>query len=231
MTVELSERLAAVARYVPSGAIIADIGTDHAYLPVHLVQAGVILKAVAVDVHQGPYDSALDTVKSCGLEEKITLHMGDGLQILSPGEVDVVVIAGMGGKTVCNILTAGKSVVDQLQRLVLQPMRDTFMVRCWLLENGWRIVDEEMVREGRHFYVIIVAEQGNERIQDHFMLEWGPRLLEKRDLVMYDYLQKRLMEIRSVLAEVDQVLSSAAREKAKKLREEEIKIEEVLQRW
>lgn len=231
MSFVLTARLAAVARQVPAGAVVADIGTDHAYLPVYLVREGIVPRALAGDVHRGPWQAALETVRSNGLEEYIDLRMGDGLKVLKPGEANVIVLAGMGGKTVCSILSAGKSVLEKAQRLIIQPMRDISLVRCWLGDNGWQMVDEEIVCEGRHYYVIIVAEPGLENINDKFLLEWGPRLLEKRDPVLHDYLLKRMREIGSVLVEIKKAQSTGAQEKVEVLQEEVKKIREVLEKW
>lgn len=231
MAVELSERLAAVARQVPAGAVVADIGTDHAYLPVYLVRRGIAPRAVAGDVHRKPYEAALATVRACELEDRIDVRLGDGLQVLAPGEADVVVLAGMGGKTVCSILTAGRSVLAKVQRLIIQPMRDISLVRRWLLANGWRLADEDMAREGGHYYFIMAAEPGQEKVKDAFWLELGPRLLEKRHELLHDYLLKRLREIDTVLAEIKRAQSAVALEKAALLKQEAEKIREVFSKW
>ncbi len=228
---ELSKRLAAVARHVPAGAAVADIGTDHAYLPVYLVQKGISPRVVAGDINRGPFDAARLTVQASGLEKCIDLRMGDGLNILKPGEVSVLVVAGMGGKTVCAIFDQGQAVLQFVRRLVIQPMRDIPMVRRWLAGHGWRIVDEDMVVEDGHYYVVIVAEPGLEIIEDSFALKVGPRLLEKKDIVLREFLNRRIVEIKSILTEITRAQSPAASNRAQLLRQEAIEIEEVLTKW
>ncbi|WP_041285275.1 tRNA (adenine(22)-N(1))-methyltransferase [Desulfoscipio gibsoniae] len=228
---ELSKRLATVARHVPVGATVADIGTDHAYLPVYLVRRGISPRVVGVDINQGPFDAAHLTVRASGLDEYIDLRMGDGFNIIKPGEVSVVVVAGMGGKTICKILAQGREVLQHLRRLVLQPMRDIVMVRKWLTDNGWRLMDEEMVTEDGHYYVIIVAEPGFEKIKNSFALKLGPRLLEKKDAVLREFLKRRIIEINIILGEITSAHSSEANTRAQVLKQEAEEIEEVLSKW
>jgi len=228
---ELSKRLAAVAQHVPSGAAVADIGTDHAYLPVYLVRHGISTLVVAADINRKPFESARLTVQNSGLEKYIDLRLGDGLKILEPGEVSVLVVAGMGGKTICAILDQGRAVLRQVQRLVIQPMRDIPMVRCWLANHGWRLVDENMVAEDGHYYVIIAAEPGLEEVSDQFAINVGPCLLKKKDPVLKVFLVRRLVEIKSILTEITRAQSEIASDRAQLLRKESMEIEEVLARW
>lgn len=228
---ELSKRLAAVARHVPVGAAVADIGTDHAYLPVYLVRQGIATRVVAGDINPKPFKGALLTVRESGLERYIDLRMGDGLQILKPGEVSVLVVAGMGGKTVCAIFEQGLHVLQQVQRLIIQPMRDIPMVRRWLADNGWRLVDEDMVTEDGHYYVIMVAEPGMEKVTDSFALVVGPRLLEKKDIVLKEFLKRRIIEINTILVEINRARSVGANKRAEALKQEAHKIKEVLENW
>lgn len=225
---ELSKRLAAVARHIPKDAVIADIGTDHAYLPVYLIQQGRVQKALAGEVTLGPYHAAQETVRSCKLEQKIDVRLGNGLGVLQPGEADVAVLAGMGGKTIINILMAGHEVLKDLKRLIVQPMRDVAAVRRWLVRNGWCFVDEEMVYEDGHYYVIIASEKGTEKIVDEFIFEVGPRLLDKQDDTLVDYLKKRSADIDTVLKRLEAAKGDEARLRAGQLIKEKQKILEVL---
>lgn len=230
MHIKLSPRLAAVAGYVPPGATVVDIGTDHAYLPVFLVSKGLTPKVVACDVGRGPYNSAMETVRSAGLEKNIDVRLGDGFSVLAPGEVGTAVIAGMGGKTICRILESGGAVLEKLERLILQPMQDVPLVRRWLLENGWRLVDEEMVEEDKHYYIILVACPGREKVENDIVLELGPRLLEKNGIVFKQYLEKAREEINAVLVEMHNARTSETAGKAVWLKRKLSKIEEVLEK-
>lgn len=226
--VELSKRLAAVVRHIPRDSVVADIGTDHAYLPVYLIQTGRAKKVLAGEVTAGPYRAAQETVRSCQLEQQIDVRMGNGLGVLQPGETDVVVLAGMGGKTIISILEAGSEVLKSIRRLIIQPMRDVPAVRRWLVRNNWCLVDEDMVAEDGHYYVIIVAEKGNEKIVDEFILEVGPRLLEKQDDILVEYLKKRSANIGLVLQKLKDAKSDEARSRAGLLIKEKDRIREVL---
>ncbi|HBX24536.1 MAG TPA: SAM-dependent methyltransferase [Desulfotomaculum sp.] len=231
MSVRLSARLACVACYVPTGSVVADIGTDHAYLPVYLVRNRIVDRVVAGEVTRGPYRIAIEAVRTAGLDSQIEVRLGDGLQVIYPGEVNVVVLAGMGGRTICGILASGRSVLERLERLILQPMRDAAMVRHWLVQNGWQMTDEDMVYEDNHFYVVIVARPGREKITDSVVFELGPRLMENRSAVFRRFLLKRRADIGAVLRELQTVRGTRVMEKSFRLQREADKIEEVLNSW
>jgi len=187
-TKRLKDRLAAVARYVPGGAKVADIGTDHAYLPVHLVESGICNKVVATDISAGPLAAAARTVNEYKLGEKIELRRGNGLEALASGEVDVITITGMGGNAIKSMLDASPEVLAEVKRLILQPMGDEGELRVWLAGHGWKIADEVLVEEDGKLYAVVVAEPGQEKTQDPLLLEIGPRLVEKRDPLLSAYL-------------------------------------------
>lgn len=155
---ELSPRLAAVARFVLPGAPVADVGTDHAYLPVHLVGTGRVPRAVASDRMPGPLEAARRTVAAAGLADRVELRLGDGLQVLQPGEVATVVLAGMGGSLMARILGARPAVLASLRRLVLQPNTGEEGLRRWLAARGWRLADEGLVEDAGRIYVVMAAE-------------------------------------------------------------------------
>jgi tRNA (adenine22-N1)-methyltransferase len=155
---KLSERLLAIAALVPLGARVADIGTDHALLPCYLVGSEKATSVIGVDVHRGPYERAWQTVRECSLEEYIEIRLGDGLTVLKPGEVDTVVIAGMGGTAISNIFAESPQVVGSLRKVILQPMNNPAAVRNWLWEHGWEITAEDLIFEDKQYYQLIGAE-------------------------------------------------------------------------
>ena len=155
MSIILGPRLKTVASFVPEGAKLGDIGTDHAYLPIALYETHQILKAVAVDVHEGPYQSALAAVKNRHLEAVIDVRFGDGLMPLESGEVNVLTLAGMGGRTMLDILSARPDVLNSVADLILQPQGGEGAVRLALLESGWRLKAERLVEEEDRIYIVM----------------------------------------------------------------------------
>lgn len=150
-------RLTYIAELVRQGSRVADIGTDHAHLPVFLVQTGRCVSAIATDIRQGPLQNAQTNVEAAGLSTAITIRGGDGLQPVDPAEVDDIVIAGMGGETIAAILQAASWVQNQRYRLVLQPMSRAEDLRKYLLTNGFEILSERSLCEGGHLYTIMAV--------------------------------------------------------------------------
>ncbi len=155
--ITLDKRLSMVASLVRRGSRVADIGTDHAYLPVYLVQAGICPQGVAADIRSGPLESARRTVTEAGLTDKIALRLGDGLAPLAANEVEDIVIAGMGGETIVQILSAVEWVKDMHLQFILQPMTRAEELRRWLLTNGFVITEERLVQDGHRLYPVMAV--------------------------------------------------------------------------
>ncbi|UWG96750.1 class I SAM-dependent methyltransferase [Dehalobacter sp. DCM] len=155
LSVKLGARLQTIASFVPFGSKVGDIGTDHAYLPLFLIQQGIIREAVGIDVHQGPYISAMENVNAYGLQNVLRIRHGDGLIPLVPGEVDTLVIAGMGGVTMLEILASKPEVLQRIDTLILQPQGAESRVRNVLLSQGWRLKQECLVEEDDRIYTVI----------------------------------------------------------------------------
>lgn len=153
----LPPRLAMVAGLVLPGLPLADIGTDHGYLPAYLVRTGRCPRALASDRMPGPLGAARRSVAAAGLADRVELRLGDGLAVLAPGEVATVVLAGMGGQLMQRILAAQPAVVQRLRRLVLQPNAGAEGLRRWLERAGWSLVDEALAEEAGRIYVGVAA--------------------------------------------------------------------------
>lgn len=158
---ELSPRLQAVADWVPNGAKVADIGTDHGYLPVWLILNQRINEAVAADLRAGPLDAARRTAEKYEVAEQISFRLCDGLTGIKPDEVDTVAIAGMGGETIAGILEAAPWTREEGTLLLLQPQTAFFELRDYLSKNGYRILNEKIIREGFRLYIAIEAKGGD----------------------------------------------------------------------
>lgn len=157
---ELTARLQMVADLVPDGAKLADIGTDHAYLPAVLMLEGKISTAIAADLRQGPLERAKATVQNYGLQGKISFRLCDGLKGIKPEEADTVVIAGMGGETISMILEAAPWTRERGTKLVLQPMSSMLELRIWLEKNGYQIQSEHLAQEGNTIYTAFLVQAG-----------------------------------------------------------------------
>lgn len=163
---QLSARLLAVSEFIikygPKPIRLADIGTDHAYLPCYLMQKNLIDFAIAGDVVEGPLQSAEQEVFSQGLQDKISVRLGDGLEVIKiEDRINTVSICGMGGALIKNILQQGVSQLTEQHILVLQPNIGESTLRQWIVENTYQILDETIIIEGRHDYEIIVAIKSN----------------------------------------------------------------------
>lgn len=154
----LQPRLQAIADLVANGAHLADVGTDHGYLPIYLVQRGVISSAIATDIGKGPLEHARRTADACGVSDRLSLRLCDGLEDVSPEEVDTVVIAGMGGETIAGILDAVPWSAEK--RLLLQPMSRAEFLRPWLADHGFCIQRESLVKDKGYIYPILQATGG-----------------------------------------------------------------------
>jgi len=174
-------RLERVAAQVPAGARLADIGSDHGYLPVALVHRGVIVAAVAGEVALTPFRAAERTVRKNDLQQRIVVRRANGLEAIESGDgITAISICGMGGETIRDILEAGKARLDGQQRLILQPNGGEQPLRQWLMENGYRIVWEEVLRENRFDYEIIVAQPTGPARYTPQELYFGPLQLQAR---------------------------------------------------
>ena len=160
----LDARLLSAAKFVREGAYVCDVGTDHAYLPVYLVLTGRAARALASDINEGPVNRAKESVIKYGVSDKIEVVLGDGLKGAENYPVTDVIIAGMGGELIVSILDAAKWIQNEKYRLILQPMTHAEILREYLINNGFSIIDEDVVTEqkGRKIYQIICAEYSGE---------------------------------------------------------------------
>lgn len=200
---QLSERLLAVAGLVTPGLRLADVGTDHGYIPLWLTEQGVIPGAIAMDVNQGPLERARENIRNHGLEEKIETRLSDGVAALRPGEAESVVIAGMGGCLMIKILEEGAEVLQTVKELVLQPQSDIDQVRRYLYAAGYQITKEKMILEDGKYYPMMHVVHGIEEKLSDIEYLYGPCLLKKKDACLKTYLEKEgrtLKQIKEGLA-------------------------------
>ncbi len=175
----ISARLLAAAKLVREGSFVADIGTDHAYLPIYLCSKGKIRGAVASDINQGPLERAEINVKEYDLEDKIALHLSNGLDKINVYAPDDIVICGMGGELIAEIIDKAKWTKNENIRLILQPMTHAEKLRGFLLSNGYAIVDETIVREDKIYQVICAEYRGASDSYSELELIFGKHNIER----------------------------------------------------
>lgn len=189
---ELSKRLLTVAGMVENDSVVADIGTDHAYIPIYLVEQGVCKKAIAMDVNPGPLERAREHILASGLSEQIVTRLSDGLAKLSENEADTYVIAGMGGPLMVSILARRMDLLQKGKTLVLQPQSEIGEVREFLIHNHYKIIQEEMFYDMEKTYVAMKAIKIKESITyTKTQYIFGKLLLENLNPVLFEYLKKQ----------------------------------------
>ena len=208
-------RLERVAAQVPRGARLADIGSDHAYLPVALMRRGVIEAAVAGEVASTPFHAAQRTVRDNGLEQQVTVRLADGLAAIEPADaITAISVCGMGGETIRDILDSGKAHLSGRERLILQPNGGEQPLRYWLMSNGYRILSEELLHENRFYYEIIMAERAEPVVYSAEELYFGPLHLQARSPAFLAKWQRALRLKKRTLAGFEQARQRVPQAKA-----------------
>ncbi|TYR82381.1 tRNA (adenine-N(1))-methyltransferase [Priestia megaterium] len=214
---KLSKRLEEVVKSIPKKAMIADIGSDHAYLPCYAYLNGYIRGAVAGEITEGPLQSAIQQVKKTNLTDVIDVRKGNGLEVISLNEVECITIAGMGGTLIRMILDEGKEKLEGVTRLILQPNIGAYHIRQWLMNHHWSIIDEKIIEEDERIYEIIVAERGdpldtygNEKEAGLLL---GPILMKKKEEA---FIKKWTHELNHTKQIVSQMKKSATTEEGQR---------------
>ena len=198
----ISKRLELVASFVSQGAILLDVGSDHAYLPIELVERGQIKSAIAGEVVEGPYQSAVKNVEAHGLKEKIQVRLANGLAAFEEeDQVSVITIAGMGGRLIATILQEGLGKIANVERLILQPNNREDDLRIWLQDHGFQIVAESILEEAGKFYEILVVEAGQMKLSASD-LRFGPFLSKEVSPVFIKKWQKEATKLEFALSQI-----------------------------
>lgn len=204
---QLSKRLSAVAEMVSKGNRLVDVGTDHGYLPIYLIENDQIPSAIAMDINKGPIQRAKEHIKEHNLEKYIDTRLSDGVTALNADEGDTLVIAGMGGGLVVKIISEGKTILANFKEFVLQPQSELEQVRRFIVENGYYIIEENMVLdEGKYYPMMKVVKADNfeNTINEHnynkaVFLKYGKGLLENKNEVLKLFLEKELRTYSNIL--------------------------------
>ena len=200
---KLSKRLETVASFVPTGAVVADIGSDHAYLPCYLVHNGIVAKAIAGEVVKGPFESALKQVKLEGMEEQITVRLADGLKAVEKSDgVDTITIAGMGGPLIVSILEKDPEALNSVTRLILQPNIHARVIREWAMKNHWAVLDEMILKEDEKIYEILVLQRGEMVLSEQEIL-LGKLLMANKSEVFVEKWSKEIENWKRILTSIE----------------------------
>ena len=228
---QLSERLSSVASMVTAGNCLADVGTDHGYVPIYLYERNIIPRAIAMDVNKGPLERARLHIAEFGFENAIETRLSDGMAALKLGEVDSVTIAGMGGPLIIRILSAYPEVTASLKELILQPQSEISEVRSWLYENGYEIIEEHMVYEDGKYYPMFKAVYNLEAPKLNALeLKFGRLEVLKETSVLRAFVERELKNKKMILEKLcaeDTEKSKARAEEMKNLMSE---LEEILEK-
>ncbi len=197
---KLDGRLGMIAENIPRCSILADVGTDHAFIPIYAVEASLCERAVAADVRPGPLTAARKNIAKHGLESRIETRLGDGLGPICEPECDVVVIAGMGGPLIRRILAESSEKAKKCRLLLLQPNNAPEALRKWLYENCFSIIGEDLAEDSGKLYCLIKAKwTGTYEKRDDFDCYIGRKLLESDDPLIIPYLKKKLGELDTII--------------------------------
>ena len=198
----ISKRLSIVASFVPQGAILLDVGSDHAYLPIELVESGKIERAIAGEVVVGPYQSAVKNVETHGLVDKIQVRLANGLAAFEEtDQVSTITIAGMGGRLIATILEEGLDKLSSVNCLILQPNNREDELRDWLQAHGFQIVAESILEEAGKYYEIIVVETGTMNLSAS-EVRFGPFLSQEASPVFVEKWQKEAGKLEYALDQI-----------------------------
>lgn len=209
----LSKRLKAISDMVNKNTIIADIGTDHGYIPVYLLENNIIKRAIASDISQGSLNKIIEYTKRKNLEKYIDSRLGDGLEILKPFEVDTVIIAGMGGILIRDILDKNRNLTNTFSEFILQAMTAIPQLRRYLYENGFKILENKILKEDGHFYQIIRAEIGKDSYEDEIDLEI-PKDLYNYPITL-EYLNREIRIRKEIINNLENIDTEKVKERLK----------------
>lgn len=225
---QLSHRLYTIAQCVPRGSKVIDVGTDHAYIPIYLIKNHIAESCIATDINKGPLKKAKHNMAIHHIKD-IELRLTSGLEGLKEQEANVIIIAGMGGHLMIDILKKDLLVTRSVDRLILQPQQDIDCVRKCLHAIGFKIENEEFIEEDGKYYTVIVAVLGKEEYSNHYEYKYGKVLIQKKNETFKDYMlkkQERLSELYKSLSQI----SSKYSDKRKEELEEELRMHrEVIQ--
>lgn len=220
---KLSNRLETIANMVPEhtkNGCVADVGTDHGFVPVWLLREKRAARAIAMDVRKGPLSRAREHIIQYGLEDRIETRLSDGLEKLMPEEADTVVIAGMGGELMLRILQDGVHVRESVKSWVLSPQSECSAFRHGLERLGLAIQKEVMLEEEGKYYTVMLAEPGQMHYEQEYEYRYGKTLIDEKSTVLLGFLKKEQAQYEQIAAQLEKQISDGAKIRLKEVKEE-----------
>ena len=215
---ELSKRLKRIAEHVDKCESVADIGTDHGYIPIYLVKEGICKKAIASDINKGPIEKAKVNVAFEGVSDKVKCLLGPGLNPLKVGEVNGVILAGMGGNLTRDILLADMDKVKKYDFIILQPAQNPEVLREFLYKNDYEIIDEDLIKDEGRFYELFKVKynENSEKLvfEDELEYEVSPLLREKGHPLFKEFIEKKISRCETILSFIKEDTEAAKKRKS-----------------
>ena len=205
--IKLSPRLQIIYDMVSDCDVVCDVGCDHGYLSIALLQGKKAVKAIAMDINKGPLEAAKTNVEAAHLASQVDFRLSDGLMKLDESEADVICICGMGGALIARILAAGIDVVKKAKAVIIEPQSEYAAVRRFLVENDMLFLDEELCSEEGKIYPIIkfCYSRGNPTACSETDLEYGPVIIKKRPKLLMDLLEKKQSEYLAIMDRLNSI--------------------------
>lgn len=225
---DISDRLKYIGDMVEKCECIADIGTDHAYLPIYLVEKGICKTVIASDINKGPVEKAERNIYLSHRTNEIKCRLGPGLTTISPGEVKSAIIAGMGGNLIKDILEEGMNIFKELDYVILQPVQNADVLRKYIYESGYNILDEELCKDENKYYEIIKIKYDNKSNRlDGIYYEISKKLLEKKHPILEEYIYFKIGKYDKIVKDIVDT-SNLAKKRKTELKEKILKLKEML---
>jgi tRNA (adenine22-N1)-methyltransferase len=220
-SMNLSERLICIAKCIPDCNCLADIGTDHGYIPIYIILNNISKKVIAGDIKKGPIEIANKNILNYKLEDRIETRIGPGLSVLKKSEADVILIAGMGGNLIADIIEEKLDIATEADCLILQPVQYPEVLRKYLSKANFNIFDEELAKEGNKYYHIIKAKKGTGQVYEKEVYYYtGLSLLDKRHPILIKYVNHKIHRINIILRELANSNNIERKSELIKLKEE-----------
>lgn len=225
---KLSKRLQAIADFVPLNAIVADIGTDHGYIPKYLIDMDISKVVVASDISYNSLEKTIEYVNNLAYA-RIIPRVGNGLETIKPFEVDTVILAGMGGLLIQEILDSDRDKTSSITNFILQPNIASKELRHYLMDHNFVIMDEDLVKEDGKYYEIIHAKKGKGCIKKDIYYEIGERLIEKRHPLLKEYIEFKIHSVHKIIETLKDKTTEKAMNRMNELKKKKESYQQVLE--